>query len=252
MEEKIKASELLAKIYEELIEMKTQLREVKELSKLMTYQYNLLLKKVNDMGSVVSAQPTQKASVIATAMETMPQMDKQTKPAMPKRARLGDVPEGERPVPEPKEIKTVVNIDYKTPPPNAVKPQKYDFDVQKETSSPSEAPAAQQTNLNSQVPVTQVVYTKEGKPVSLASVEITDPSGKVVNKSRTNNVGRWQVLLAPGDYTVHVLRRYIKGQEEGEVVEYNQPIRVVPSEKKLEIQAPEEYRNKVQSSAFKK
>ena len=58
-------------------------------------------------------------------------------------------------------------------------------------------------------------------------------------------------LLTPGEYNVHVLRRYIKGQEEGEVVEFTQPIRVVPSEKKLEIPAPEEYRNKVQS-AFKK
>lgn len=45
-------------------------------------------------------------------------------------------------------------------------------------------------------------------PLFLASIEIFDQGGVLVNQARTNQNGKWRMMLDPGDYMVHVLKRF--------------------------------------------
>lgn len=45
-------------------------------------------------------------------------------------------------------------------------------------------------------------------PLFLANVEILDQDGQLVSHARTNAKGRWLMALAPGNYQVHVVKRY--------------------------------------------
>ena len=45
-------------------------------------------------------------------------------------------------------------------------------------------------------------------PLFLANIEVFDQEGSLINKGRTNTSGRWLMTLGPGDYQVHVLKRF--------------------------------------------
>jgi len=90
------------------------------------------------------------------------------------------------------------------------------------------------------IPVTQILYTPLGKPMTLAKVEVINPKGKIVQKTRTNSAGRWQALLEPGVYQTHIVRRYNETS-----FDFTQDIKigeVLGSQ--VEILAPEEYQKK--------
>jgi hypothetical protein len=56
--------------------------------------------------------------------------------------------------------------------------------------------------------VTQVLNIGND-PLFLASIEVLDISGdELISQTRTNTKGRWLAALAPGDYQVHVLKRF--------------------------------------------
>ena len=93
------------------------------------------------------------------------------------------------------------------------------------------------------VPVTQILYTPLGKPMTLANIEVIDPKGNIVQKTRTNSAGRWQALLTPGVYQTHITRRY-----NNKIIDFTQDIKIGPtSGGQLEILAPEEYQKKGKS-----
>lgn len=57
-----------------------------------------------------------------------------------------------------------------------------------------------------QIPVQQRITYEDGKNIYMASVEISDIDGNLVKKTNTNQVGKWQVPLSPGDYEVNVTK----------------------------------------------
>lgn len=42
----------------------------------------------------------------------------------------------------------------------------------------------------------------------LANIEVLDENNELVSQTRTNTKGRWMMSLAPGDYQVHVTKRF--------------------------------------------
>jgi predicted phage tail protein len=42
----------------------------------------------------------------------------------------------------------------------------------------------------------------------LANVEVLDANEELVSQTRTNTKGRWLMALSPGDYQVHVTKRF--------------------------------------------
>lgn len=82
--------------------------------------------------------------------------------------------------------------------------------------------------------VSQVLFREEGQPLFLASVEVLDESGVLINQTRTNPKGRWLMALAPGEYQVHVLKRFT--QDSGkETVDLTYKINIPPSDKPMEL-----------------
>lgn len=81
--------------------------------------------------------------------------------------------------------------------------------------------------------VSQVLSTGEA-PLFLANVEIFDATGQLVNQARTNTKGRWLMALGPGEYQVHVSKRF--PPDSGRVpVDTTYQISVPPANKPLEL-----------------
>lgn len=55
-----------------------------------------------------------------------------------------------------------------------------------------------------QIPVQQRIVYSDGKNVYMANVEIFDSNNKLVNKTTTDQVGKWKIPLPPGKYTISV------------------------------------------------
>jgi hypothetical protein len=66
---------------------------------------------------------------------------------------------------------------------------------------PQQQPAGQEGR---KIPVIQRVSDSTGKDLFLAQVVISDENGKLVHKTKTSAVGKWQCLLKPGVYSIHI------------------------------------------------
>jgi hypothetical protein len=55
--------------------------------------------------------------------------------------------------------------------------------------------------------VTQVL-NRGNDPLFLANVEVLDNKNELVSQTRTNTKGRWLMTLTPGDYNIHVTKRF--------------------------------------------
>jgi hypothetical protein len=244
-------SEALAKLLDDVAKLT-------EMVKLQNFQYTLLLKRFNDIEKLVqqrpmnlgAAMPQQTSSVGGAAVAT-------ERPPIPPPLVKIQQPAQQSPQQQPAEklIKTTVNVEgivkslregaaRKQPPKAPKEPAKetkdaasadeFDFKVEEN---------AETSGFKGQIPVTQLVYTPGGRPVCLAAVEIKDESGNVIQKIKTSSVGRWQTLLRPGKYAVHVHRRY-DSKSGNDVIEYEQAFALSPTNKTVEIPAPEAYQRK--------
>ena len=82
--------------------------------------------------------------------------------------------------------------------------------------------------------ISQVLKNDDDTPLFLANVEVFDENGELINQTRTNTKGRWLMALSPGDYQVHVLKRY--PADSGKVsIDTMYPISVPSSDKPLEL-----------------
>lgn len=81
--------------------------------------------------------------------------------------------------------------------------------------------------------VSQLINRGE-TPLFLANVEILDENGTVINQGRTNSKGRWMIALAPGEYQVHVLKRFPPDSGR-KPVDVTYSISVPPSDKPMEL-----------------
>jgi hypothetical protein len=88
------------------------------------------------------------------------------------------------------------------------------------------------------VTVSQQVFTAEGRPVFLASVEALDERGQLARQTRTNRNGRWVMGLEPGQYTIHVVKR-VAPDSGKEPVELTYPVTIPPSNEEMELDPPE-------------
>lgn len=83
------------------------------------------------------------------------------------------------------------------------------------------------------VSVSQVLNLGDN-PLFLANVEVLDANSDLVGQTRTNPKGRWLMALSPGNYLVHVTKRF--APESGKAsVDNSYQIKVSPSDKPLEL-----------------
>lgn len=75
--------------------------------------------------------------------------------------------------------------------------------------------------------ITQRLVDKAGKVLFLAEVEVMDPDGITVVKTRTNGVGKWSASLAPNTYKV-VMRKRDKNSKQ--LLEATQNIIISPGD----------------------
>lgn len=81
--------------------------------------------------------------------------------------------------------------------------------------------------------VSQVIQ-KEDTPLYIANVEVFDESGLLINQTRTNTKGRWLMALAPGNYKVHVIKRFSPDSGKSPI-DTSYQITVPPSKKPMEL-----------------
>lgn len=199
----VKASELLLKI-------SLDVGKIKEMVKLQGYQYNLILKRLNELENLGQKKPPPINSGGATvkATESIP-LGTLSVPKEDIKVENKSISQ----VLKPAEPNKIVEVDDK----------KYSFD----------------DRMSQKVPITQLVYTENGKPVAIAAVELIDENGNIFEKLKTNSVGRWSALVYPGKYKVHLTRKY--GTY---LIEFEQEFEVTSGSTQIEILPPEQYRRK--------
>jgi len=82
--------------------------------------------------------------------------------------------------------------------------------------------------------ISQVLKSENDSPLFLANIEVFDESGTLINQTRTNTKGRWLMALAPGDYQVHVLKRFPPDSGK-KPVDTTYQISIPPSDKPMEL-----------------
>lgn len=75
---------------------------------------------------------------------------------------------------------------------------------------------------------------RDNSPVYLATVELIDENGSLINQTRTNTKGRWMLALAPGSYQVHVLKRFPPDSGK-KPIDVTYPIVIPQSDKPIEL-----------------
>lgn len=84
------------------------------------------------------------------------------------------------------------------------------------------------------IPVGQRITDNKGKDLFMADVLITNiDTGEVINKSKTNAVGKWQTYLPIGKYSVHISK--IIDSVTLNKIESLQEIEVTPQMKSLQL-----------------
>lgn len=127
------------------------------------------------------------------------------------------------------------------PPPQVIKqkqpePKKMPA-IEQRASQPTSSQEFVDTFSTGQYPVTQMLYLNGTKPITLATIEISDTDGKLIKKVKTNGYGRWQVPLPIGKYKLHVQRKF-----DVDSVDFSQYFDVTPSDKPIVLAPPEAYR----------
>jgi hypothetical protein len=71
-------------------------------------------------------------------------------------------------------------------------------------------------------------------PVFLANIEVFDENNELISNTRTNTKGRWLSALYPGNYNVHILKRYPPDSGK-KPIDTSYQITVPSSDKPLEL-----------------
>jgi hypothetical protein len=104
-------------------------------------------------------------------------------------------------------------------------------------STPSELPVHTHTRMDekkSKIPVGQRITDNKGKDLFMADVLVTNlETNEVVNKSKTNAVGKWQTYLPVGKYSVHISK--IIDSTTLNKIESLQEIEITPQMKSLQL-----------------
>lgn len=231
----ISAAELVYNIYKELMEMSNEISSIKKLVELQGFQYTLLLSKLNELAKNQSPQKE---------VYQRPQMGGSvTSPDSPP---IASIPTEN--IYGPAKDVTVHKVGRKEVKRDVRELTEDNFDEEVVTSAPvidkHEEKFEEEEDNGNKVPITQLIYIPEdmkdgGKPITLASVEIKKENGKVVQKVKTNSVGRWQALLSPGKYFARVIRKY-----NDQIIDFEQMFQVDTSNKPIEVKPPDKYRRK--------
>lgn len=108
------------------------------------------------------------------------------------------------------------------PPQQATVPKPAPADDWKTISMPNMQ--SEENGSAGKVAVSQRLVDKNNKVIFLASVEIINKvTNEVALKTRTNSMGKWQAVLAPGTYTVNIAKSESMSKEK---VQMNQEIRI--------------------------
>lgn len=104
--------------------------------------------------------------------------------------------------------------------------------VSRRQSIPDDKPLSSDKNL-SRIPVGQRITDSNGKDLFMADVVITNVvTNEILNKSKTNAVGKWQAYLPIGKYAVHVIKTDHSTMNK---IESLQEIEITPQMKSLQL-----------------
>lgn len=198
-----------------LLEIRTDVDRIKKSIELLNFQYSVILNRLNAIADgtaiPVKPNPAEKTYGSVTSVENPPPVEQLQGADRSRRNASGQ------------------KFDFNDPP---ARPKDNEDVVEDRTPVVPEHSARQ-------VPVTQVLYTAQGKPMTLANIDIKDDKNNLIKKVRTNNVGRWNTLIPEGKYTLFVTRRY-----NDEVVEFKQEVSIEYTGKPVNLSPPEEYTRK--------
>jgi hypothetical protein len=79
--------------------------------------------------------------------------------------------------------------------------------VESESRAPTRGQRGQKPNGGAKISVSQIL-SRGNDPLFLASIEILDLNDELIGQTRTNNKGRWMQALSPGEYQVHITKRF--------------------------------------------
>lgn len=78
------------------------------------------------------------------------------------------------------------------------------------------------------------VLTNNGNAVYLANIEILNENGEILNQTRTNTKGKWLMALTPGNYQVHVHKKYPQNSNK-ESIDKRYNINISQSDSPIEL-----------------
>jgi hypothetical protein len=89
------------------------------------------------------------------------------------------------------------------------------------------------TNLVSKSAISQTL-NYETSPLFLANVEFFNKNGELISQTRTNTKGKWLMTLEPGNYNVHVSKRFPPDSGK-KSIDTNYNIEIFSSDKPVEL-----------------
>lgn len=89
-------------------------------------------------------------------------------------------------------------------------------------------------SISKKATVSQVLNKPGGGELFLANVEISNLQGELIQQVRTNTKGRWNCVLVPGEYQVHVTKRFSPDSGK-ESIDTTYKIDIPPSDKPMEL-----------------
>lgn len=160
----IKATELLQ-------ELDSKVSEILAYVKNIDFKYNLILDKLNKPISFVEVEKKEKVALI-DPLDSVSFVEHKSKSLFE----------------EPKDLKSKIAAALSA------------------ASAATDSNKSENINTksNKKISVQQRIVYPDNKNVFMASVEILDLNGNIIEKLKTNNVGKWIVTLTSGEYQVKI------------------------------------------------
>jgi hypothetical protein len=254
------------KASEVLLDLESKIDKLISLTETQNLNAKILSNKLNDVMAALNKQTTAPGKITVEAINTIPSATttplQNFQPSDPERqvpifaeTKLPETgsPQGFRRTARPETFsgddvylnqeqtapKFPMQMPKGTPPPGrgpASSPEIV-MPSPKEPSTPK--PISKQVKaslVQNAIPVYQRVVDKNGKPIFLADVEVTDLSSQQsVHKTRTNGTGKWMASLGVGAYRVTIRKRESINKEKT-ALEAIQDIQVDGSQSPVELQ----------------
>jgi len=168
MSEEFEEKPKTIKATELLQELDLKVSEILAYVKNIDFKYNLILDKLNKPASFVEVEKKEKVALI-NPLDSVSFVEHKSKSLFE----------------EPKDLKSKIAAALSA-------------------AAAPDSNKSENIKSNKKISVQQRIVYPDNKNVFMASVEVLDLNGNIIEKLKTNNVGKWIVTLTSGEYQVKV------------------------------------------------